>query len=207
MPTLVQIMAWCWPGDKSLSEPMMESSMTHICVTRPEWVEICKISLSVFLSLLKTVVQFIWNLFLSIQFHNKSELLQAMAENTTYHYLNSQSSRSLTPYGVTRGPFHWHGLILVPAWTSYHMLHCWFGECTSTFTPHFIMDVITYPRWDLSYSMLVKGPRAAINWSCGRKWLSKSFIKMKKKNTGNQTTTDLSLLTQYFSPFALENID
>ena len=49
IPTLVQIMAWCWPGDKPLSEPMMEvywciyallslndlthwGRVTHICV-------------------------------------------------------------------------------------------------------------------------------------------------------------------------------
>ena len=35
---LVQIMAWCRPGDKPLSEPMMVSLPTHICVTRPQWV-------------------------------------------------------------------------------------------------------------------------------------------------------------------------
>ena len=32
---LVQIMAWRRPGDKPLSEPMMVSLPTHICVTRP----------------------------------------------------------------------------------------------------------------------------------------------------------------------------
>ena len=31
-PVLVQIMAWCRPGDKPLSEPMMFSLLTHICV-------------------------------------------------------------------------------------------------------------------------------------------------------------------------------
>ena len=36
--TLVQIMAWRRPGDKPLFEPMMFSVMTHICVTRPQWV-------------------------------------------------------------------------------------------------------------------------------------------------------------------------
>ena len=35
--TLVQIMAWRLPGDKPLSEPMMVSLLTHICVTRPQW--------------------------------------------------------------------------------------------------------------------------------------------------------------------------
>ena len=38
IPALVQIMAWCRPGDKPLSEPMLVSLPTHICVTRPQWV-------------------------------------------------------------------------------------------------------------------------------------------------------------------------
>ena len=38
IPALVQIMVWCRPGDKPLSEPMMVSSLTHICVTRPQLV-------------------------------------------------------------------------------------------------------------------------------------------------------------------------
>ena len=38
MRALVQIMAWRRPGDKPLSEPMMVSLLTHICVTRPQWV-------------------------------------------------------------------------------------------------------------------------------------------------------------------------
>ena len=38
IPTLVQIMAWGHPGDNPLSEPMMVSLLTHICITRPQWV-------------------------------------------------------------------------------------------------------------------------------------------------------------------------
>ena len=38
IPSLVQIMAWCRPGDKPLSEAMMVSLPTHICVARPQWV-------------------------------------------------------------------------------------------------------------------------------------------------------------------------
>ena len=37
-PSLVQIMAWRRPGDKPLSETMMVRLLTHICVTRPQWV-------------------------------------------------------------------------------------------------------------------------------------------------------------------------
>ena len=39
IPTLVQIMAWRRPGDKPLSEPMMVSLPSHICVTRPQCVK------------------------------------------------------------------------------------------------------------------------------------------------------------------------
>ena len=39
IPSLVQIMAWRRPGGKPLSEPMMVSLLTHICVTLPQWVK------------------------------------------------------------------------------------------------------------------------------------------------------------------------
>ena len=39
IPSLVQIMAWRRPGDKPLSEPMMVSLLSHICVIRPQCVK------------------------------------------------------------------------------------------------------------------------------------------------------------------------
>ena len=41
IPALVLIMAWRRPGDKPLSEPILVRSLTHICVTQPQWVNIC----------------------------------------------------------------------------------------------------------------------------------------------------------------------
>ena len=38
IPALVQIMAWRRSGDKPLSEQTLVSLLTHICVTRPQWV-------------------------------------------------------------------------------------------------------------------------------------------------------------------------
>ena len=38
IPALVQVMAWRRPGDKPLTEPMVVGLLTHICVTRPQWV-------------------------------------------------------------------------------------------------------------------------------------------------------------------------
>ena len=39
IPVLVQIIAWRLTGDKPLSEPMMVRLPTHICFTRPQWVD------------------------------------------------------------------------------------------------------------------------------------------------------------------------
>ena len=39
IPALVQMLAWCYPGDKPLSEPMMVSLPTHICVAWLQWVK------------------------------------------------------------------------------------------------------------------------------------------------------------------------
>ena len=45
IPALVQIMAWRRPGDKPLSGPMMDKLPTHICVTRPQWVNDIRVNL------------------------------------------------------------------------------------------------------------------------------------------------------------------
>ena len=47
IPALVQIMAWRRSGDKPLSEPMMVSLLTHICITLPQWVNQKPISVAV----------------------------------------------------------------------------------------------------------------------------------------------------------------
>ena len=38
IPALVPIMAWRRSGDKPLAEPIMFNERTHICATRPQWV-------------------------------------------------------------------------------------------------------------------------------------------------------------------------
>ena len=39
IPSLVKIMAWCHPGDKPLSEPMIITSPMYICIAQPQWVK------------------------------------------------------------------------------------------------------------------------------------------------------------------------
>ena len=69
IPTLVQVMAWRRPGDKPLSEPMMVRLPTHICVTRPQWVNwgLCNkrrlIEINIFFIFLCTdnyIIQIMW---------------------------------------------------------------------------------------------------------------------------------------------------
>ena len=38
IPALIQLMAWRRSGDKPLSEPMVVCLLTHICVTRHQWI-------------------------------------------------------------------------------------------------------------------------------------------------------------------------
>ena len=47
IPALFQIMARRRPGDKSLSEPMVVSLLTHLCVNRPQWVDNVSCAVSV----------------------------------------------------------------------------------------------------------------------------------------------------------------
>ena len=51
IPALVQIMAWRQPGDKPLSGPMMVRLPMHICVTRPQWVNMFVVKLCMLLLL------------------------------------------------------------------------------------------------------------------------------------------------------------
>ena len=44
------MMAWRRPGDKPLSEPMMVSLLTHICVTQPQWVNITIVEIRICMS-------------------------------------------------------------------------------------------------------------------------------------------------------------
>ena len=66
-PALVQIMACRQPGDNPLSELMMASLLTHICVTRLQWVN--NLSSSIYWSyhVFCVTCRIVWLTFYSIQ--------------------------------------------------------------------------------------------------------------------------------------------
>ena len=118
IPALVLIMAWHRPGDKPLSEPMLVRSLTHICVTRPQWVDslapgkferkfrhvISKQILVIDGWGICCEIALIW---MSLDFtYYQSTLVQAMAwcRQATSHYLSQCWPRSLSPSGIVTRP-------------------------------------------------------------------------------------------------------
>ena len=62
---LVQTMAWCWPVNKPLSEPMMLSLLMHICITQPQWVNVIPVALPlvkmvIYSQMLKLILFHVW---------------------------------------------------------------------------------------------------------------------------------------------------
>ena len=62
IPVLVQIIAWRRTGDKPLSETMITSLPTHICVTRPQWLLMANNEV---ISVFRSLFENIWVLLLS----------------------------------------------------------------------------------------------------------------------------------------------
>ena len=84
IPALVQVMAWRRSGDKPLSEPMMVSLLTHICVTQPQWV-----NQSLFLKVQFTISQHLFRWWLGTR-------------QATSHKLNQCWPRSMMSYSINR---------------------------------------------------------------------------------------------------------
>ena len=144
-------MAWRRPGDKPLSEPRMVSVLTHICVTRPQWVNHTKYVCVPHWSLRDLdailILQFSISCYwLVSSYHlrimpwmprdltdDKSTLVQVMAlcRQATSHYLNQCWSSSMSPYGVTR-----------PQWVKRFMSHC--AVCDIMFQWDYCVIVIKY---------------------------------------------------------------
>ena len=91
-PALVQIMAWRRSGDKPLSKPMMVSLLTHICVTRPQWVNAIslvhlttgQITEDSDIKIYRTYRLF-WRLFWNIMFREKCQISEWLFSLNGYY--------------------------------------------------------------------------------------------------------------------------
>ena len=122
LTALVQIMAWHRPGlvgAKPLSEPMIVSLLTHICVTWPQWVNsLAPVrfewnSREVIFKLISVIDSWITSCEIALRCmsldltDDKSRLVQVMSScyQATNHYLSEGWPRSMSSYGVTRPPW------------------------------------------------------------------------------------------------------
>ena len=71
IPVLVPIMAWRRPGDKPLSESIMVSLLTHICVTRPQWVNMKSKTLQKNLMFTRMWIYCVCLIFINLHFPHK----------------------------------------------------------------------------------------------------------------------------------------
>ena len=107
IPALVQIIAWRRPGEKPLSEPMMVSLLTHICVNRPQWVntmavdDLVPISLRLMMSQLKDIASHT-----KIKV-SKMHILRCMVQNFVWNFKDTlwNFTQILNPY-TTNYVFH-----------------------------------------------------------------------------------------------------
>ena len=124
IPALVQIMAWRRPGDKPLSEPMMIRLPTHICVTRPQWVN-CSVSKIFYLA--KVHVRFFESHSADVRRHlsNMSLIFQSSAAimgrmapqitsltivySTVYSDADQRNHQSSASLAFVRGIHRWPG--------------------------------------------------------------------------------------------------
>ena len=108
-PALFQMMAWRRPGDKPLSEPMMVSSLTHICVTRPQWVNTLRSRKNgrqfadfsnafYWMKMFVFWLKFHWSLFLRVQLTIYQHWFRWWlgTDQSTSHYLNQWWLDSIT---------------------------------------------------------------------------------------------------------------
>ena len=141
IPALVQIMAWRRPGGKPLSEPVMVSLLTHICVTLPQWVNHAMWSTWWF-------NDYPWYMIWSKNFHRPTQWSRYKMHSlcfTARNILETFDGLSLTQYSQ-RLSF----LIQVPSLTSPrrisggHLCHWW--ECG--FILYFHWNVVGPKPWN-----------------------------------------------------------
>ena len=101
IPALVQIMAWCQAGDKSLSEPIMVNLLMHICDTRPQWISTLKPE-----KMANIMQMTFWNVFLWWEIF------------CILPYLDSNFTWKFTPKGLFNDR---------PSWVQ-EMAWCWTGD-------------------------------------------------------------------------------
>ena len=141
IPALFQIMARHRPGNKPLSEAMMVSLLTHICVTRPQWVNetILTETASTIMKLPEFCLIF-WQISNCLRIYEIAWVLSEFAEKSHFAWIFAELGENCNKVWdkITYPITNFNGFT-VEIW-----------EWVSNFISHLIMDVINWPCYDLS---------------------------------------------------------
>ena len=75
---IVQVMTWHQTGEKPLSEPLMVSLLTHICITRPQQVKMAVVTSLLQSLIFYHVIQWPWKGSATISYGTKLELVLSL---------------------------------------------------------------------------------------------------------------------------------
>ena len=106
IPALVEIMDWRRPGAKPLSEPRIVSLLTHICITRPLWVNgkahvLGCVNCNRYEQLLVVIDDKLWLFEPCIYFHERRRNIVRMLNTNIYEGLFRESANDLKLCGQT----------------------------------------------------------------------------------------------------------
>ena len=86
---LLQILAWRRPGHKPSSEPMLVSLLTHICITRPQWVQCPTLNKEL---LYRKYMRFINQLYILLYIVFKSVCTSSKQNSYIFRHMNITST-------------------------------------------------------------------------------------------------------------------
>ena len=108
---LVQKLAWPRPGDKPLSEPMVVSLLTHMCVTRPQWINpYCTESIlgnvknirgvTIWLGhdTIHITIHWLWYIGITVCYDTEKQCLQIISSHSAFAFPNLFSHYRLVGY-------------------------------------------------------------------------------------------------------------
>ena len=131
----VWIMAWRRPGDKPLSEPMMVSLLTHICVNRPQWVKTLRFEQS------RTICRQYFKVHcLQVKrLCSDSPFSEASSWRPIWQYVYIGSGNGLVPN--RRQTNTWTSDDLIP-WR--HMVLLSWPQCVNSLSEYWMLNVMPY---------------------------------------------------------------
>ena len=163
-PALVEIMAWRRSGDKPLSQPMMTSLPTHICVTRPQWLLSYLLAKPTCVCSIQSFYMFLFTTLGETKCYHKGHLRMA-GSHSCWKILLHPKLILIMLNSTQCNCIHWRTVFAFP---SLHNTPCYkHGDCMSVLQQSVKVSVmlnpLTWPQISPSHTRLVIRRRTTAN--------------------------------------------